>query len=60
MHEYDIALKNILTRPGSSVLAQLPGASSRKWLNIEAPKVSNRRVDLLRELPDGNLVHIEL
>ena len=60
MHEYDIALKNILTRPGSSVLAQLTGASSLKWLNVEAPKVTNRRVDLLGELPDGNLVHIEL
>jgi hypothetical protein len=60
MHEYDVALKNILTRPGSSVLAQLTGASSLKWLNVEAPKVNNRRVDLLGELPDGNLVHIEL
>jgi hypothetical protein len=60
MHEYDAALKNILTRPGSSVLAQLIGASSLKWINVEAPKVSNRRVDLLGELPDGNLVHIEL
>jgi predicted transposase YdaD len=60
MHEYDAALKNILTRPGSSILAQLTGASSLKWINVEAPKVSNRRVDLLGELPDGNLVHIEL
>jgi uncharacterized protein DUF4351 len=60
MHEYDVALKNILTRPGSSVLAQLTGASSLKWINVEAPKVSNRRVDLLGELPDGSLVHIEL
>ncbi len=60
MHEYDVALKNILTRPGSSVLTQLIGASSLKWINVEAPKVSNRRVDLLGELPDGNLVHIEL
>jgi hypothetical protein len=60
MHEYDVALKKILTRPGSSVLAQLTGASSLKWINVESPKVSNRRVDLLGELPDGNLVHIEL
>jgi len=59
MHEYDVALKNILTRPVSSVLAQLTGASA-KWLNVEAPKVSNRRVDLLGELPNWNLVHIEL
>jgi hypothetical protein len=60
MHEYDVALKNILTRPGNSVLAQVTGASSLKWLNVEAPKVSNRRVDLLGELPDRNLIHIEL
>jgi hypothetical protein len=38
----------------------LTGASSLKWINVEAPKVSTRRVDLLGELPDGNLVHIEL
>ncbi|HEY3823846.1 MAG TPA: DUF4351 domain-containing protein [Bryobacteraceae bacterium] len=60
MHEYDVALKNIITRPGSSILRQLTGASSMRWINVEAPKVSNRRVDLLGELPDGNLVHIEL
>ena len=60
MHEYDVALKNILTRPGSSALDQLTGASSLKWINVEAPKVSNRRVDLLGESPNGNLVHIEL
>jgi hypothetical protein len=41
-------------------LAQLIGASSLKWLNVETPKVSNRRVDLLGELPGRNLVHIEL
>ena len=55
MHEYDVALKNILTRPGSSVLEQLTGASSLKWLNVEAPKVRNRRVDLLGELPEAHV-----
>src|SRR5580658_343371 len=53
MHEYDVALKNILTRPGSSVLAELTGASSLKWLNVEAPKVNNRRVDLLANCLTG-------
>ena len=60
MHEYDVTLKNILTRPGSSVLAQLTGVSSLRWLNVEIHKVNNRRVDLLGEAPDGGLVHIEL
>jgi len=60
MHEYDVALKNILTRPGSALLVRLTGGSSLNWLNVEAPKVNNRRVDLPGELPDGNVVHIEL
>lgn len=50
----------MLTRPCSSALAQLTGSSSLKWLNVETPKVNVRRVDLLGERPDGNLVHIEL
>jgi len=60
MHEYDVALKNILTQPGNSVLIQLTGSASIRWINVEAPKVTNRRVDLLGELPGGNLLHIEL
>lgn len=60
MHEYDVALKKILTRPGSILLASLAGSSSLRWLNVEAPKVNNRRVDLLCESPDGRLTHIEL
>jgi hypothetical protein len=60
MHEYDVALKRILTRPGSVLLAALTGSSSLRWLNVEAPLVRNLRVDLLGESPDGELVHIEL
>lgn len=60
MHEYDVALKRILTRPGSVLLAALTGLPSLRWLNVEAPLVRNLRVDLLGESPDGDLVHIEL
>jgi hypothetical protein len=60
MHEYDVALNRILTRPGSVLLAALTGSSSLRWLNVEAPLVRNLRVDLLGESPDGELVHIEL
>jgi hypothetical protein len=60
VHEYDVALKRILTRPGSALLAALTGSSSLRWLNVEAPKVNNRRVDLLGESPEGGLTHIEL
>jgi hypothetical protein len=60
VHEYDVALKRILTRPGSALLAALTGSSTLRWLNVEAPLVRNLRVDLLGESPDGELVHIEL
>ena len=60
MHDYDVALKRILTRPGSALLAALTGSANLRWLNVEAPLVRNLRVDLLGESPDGELVHIEL
>lgn len=60
VHEYDVALKKILTRPDSVLLRSLTGAPSLRWLNVEAPLVRNLRVDLLGESPDGELIHIEL
>jgi hypothetical protein len=60
MHEYDVALKRILTRPGSVLLTALTGSPSLRWLNVEAPLVRNLRVDLLGEAPNGDLIHIEL
>jgi hypothetical protein len=60
MHEYDVALKRILTRPGSVLLTALTGSPSLRWLNVEVPKVNNLRVDLLGETPGGELIHIEL
>ena len=59
MHEYDVALKRILTRPGGGLLKALAGESTLRWINVELPKVSNLRVDLLGESPDGELVQFE-
>jgi hypothetical protein len=59
MHEYDVALKTILTRPGSSLLAALTGADRLRWLNVEKPKVQNLRVDMLGAFEDGELAEIE-
>jgi len=39
--------------------AQL-GAPVVKWLEVELPKVQNLQPDLLGEMSDGTLVHIEL
>jgi hypothetical protein len=60
MQEYDVALKRILTRPGSALLAALTGEVQLRWLNVEMPAVRNLRMDLLGESDDGDLVQIEL
>ncbi len=60
MNDYDVALKRIITRPGSGLLRELTGCSRLRWLNIELPEVSNRQVDLLGESDSGELFHIEL
>jgi hypothetical protein len=59
MHEYDVALKRILTRPGSALLHALTGCHRLNWLNVELPKVNNPRVDLLGARPNGELIHLE-
>ena len=51
MHEYDVAVKSILMGAGSALLTALTGADHLRWLNVETPKVSNLRVDMLGELP---------
>jgi hypothetical protein len=59
MHEYDVALKRILTRPGSALLSALTGADRLQWLNVETPRVRNLRLDLLGQLPSKELIGIE-
>ena len=59
MHHYDVALKHIATRPGSALLSALVGKPIVRWLNVEAPKVTNVRQDLLGESDDGELIAIE-
>ena len=60
MHEYDIALKSILTRLAGSVLEGLTGFAVARWHNTELPEVRNLRADMLGETSDGRLVHLEL
>jgi hypothetical protein len=61
MQKYDISLKLLLRSSGASVLHALTGGVAvGKWLDVEMPEVRNTRVDLLGEMADGNLLHIEL
>ena len=45
MQDYDVALKNLLTKPGSLLLQTLLGTPAVKWLNVESPKVRDPRPD---------------
>ncbi len=47
MHEYDIALKRILTREPCGLVARLTGLEVTRWHNAELPEVRSRRADLL-------------
>jgi hypothetical protein len=38
----------------------LAGTAVTRWLDVELPKMQNRRLDLLGETVDGGLVHVEL
>jgi predicted transposase YdaD len=60
MHEYDTALKDLLTGLARLALRELTGVEVTGWRDVELPEVSNPRMDLLGETGDGSLIHIEL
>jgi hypothetical protein len=60
MHEYDAALKKLLTRGATGVLTRLTGRKVAHWHNSDLPAVRSIRADLLGETAGGDLVHVEL
>jgi predicted transposase YdaD len=60
MNDYDITLKNILTRLAGSALEGITGFAVERWHNVEFQAVRESRVGLLGETSGGQLVHIEL
>jgi hypothetical protein len=60
MHEYDVTLKMLLRGSARMVFQALTGGQVEKWLDVELPKVRNPRMDLLGEMADGGLLHLEL
>ncbi len=61
MHQYDSVLKSLLTGSQNSFLKQVIGAERGHWLNVELPRVTQHRVDLLFEvLQTLELILIEL
>src|SRR5713101_6727259 len=60
MQEYDVALKLLLQGSAKLTMRELTGTAIVKWLDVELPKVQNRRMDLLGETADGSMFHLEL
>jgi predicted transposase YdaD len=50
LHQYDSVLKSLLTGSQNSFLKHLIGAERGHWLNVELPRVTQHRVDLLFEV----------
>jgi predicted transposase YdaD len=50
LHEYDTVLKSLLAGSPNSLFHLITGANRGRWLNVELPKVTQPRVDLLFEL----------
>jgi predicted transposase YdaD len=60
MHEYDVTLKMLLRGSARMLFQALTGGPVKKWLDVELPKMRNPRMDLLGEMADGGLLHLEL
>lgn len=58
--QYDGILKKLLNECATASWREVTGLVIDRWRNVELPKVSVPRVDLLGEAPDGTLIHVEL
>ena len=50
MHQYDSVLKSLLAGSQNSFFKRFTNATRGHWLNVELPRVTQRRVDLLFEV----------
>lgn len=57
---FDEAIKEILQSTHLRLLEHLAGSTVRNWLNVELPQTRMRRIDLLADLANGQLFHLEL
>jgi hypothetical protein len=58
--DYDVTLKMLLREPAERAVHAVTGLSVERWLDAELPKIQNPRMDLLGEVADGSLLHLEL
>jgi hypothetical protein len=57
--EYDATLKQLVAESAPRLLSALAGGPVVQWLNVELPRVSAPRMDMLCQRADGRLVNIE-
>ena len=58
--DFDGALKEVFQQDRPTLLNYLTrGLAVKEFLNVELPKVQERRVDLVLSLEDGSILHIE-
>src|SRR5438094_4387588 len=58
--DFDGGLKDVFQEDRPTLLKHLTrGLAVREFLNVELPKVQERRVDLVLSLEDGSILHVE-
>ncbi|HLC15960.1 MAG TPA: hypothetical protein VJL89_07010 [Thermodesulfovibrionia bacterium] len=57
--KYDYTLKDLFKDIPSALLQMLTGFKDGKFLDIQFPDIKYRQPDLLLELPDGTIFHLE-
>jgi predicted transposase YdaD len=57
--KYDYTLKDLFKDIPSALLQMLTGFRDGKFLDIQFPEIKYRQPDLLLELPDGTIFHLE-
>jgi hypothetical protein len=58
---FDSTIKDLIQRDRPSLLTQLSGGIAiRAFLNVELPKVQDRKLDLVLLLEDDSILHIEI
>lgn len=58
--DYDVSLKLLFRRSKGVAIQRLLGDQVAEWLNVELPRVSNPRVDMLARTVGGVLCNLEL
>jgi len=60
MQAYDLTIRELLTKPLCSLLEHITGEKIKSFLDPSFPSVKERRADLLLEVENGKILHVEV